>query len=190
MTSIVLIEKSGNVKELKAKKLSTETLYSKCGFRSQSGFEKRITWNLDIGDKHYEIELWSREHGKAGAENKYDFPPPVDTALYFGTCCLIRKCDDEIVDFSANEWKKIYEHLFGGFEDIEDEETESEDELENVDKELKTKAGYLKDGFVVSTDSDSNAEQSDGTLSNDDGSETSSVTSEIQCEIYNYSDDE
>lgn len=191
MTTIVLIEKSGNIKELKAKKISTDTLHSKCGFRSQSGFEKRTTWNVDIESECYEIELWARGHGKAGSENKYDFPPPVDTALYFGTCCLLRKHADEIVDLSANEWKKIYEELFGGFEDIADEETESEDELENVDKELKTKTGYLKDGFVVSTDSDStNEEQSDEADSNDDESDNSSVSSEIQTEIYSYSDDE
>ena len=48
---------------------------------------------------------------------------------------------------------KMYEKLFGGFEDltltcVEDEE--EEDELENIPKSMKTKkGGYLKDGFVV-----------------------------------------
>ena len=56
---------------------------------------------------------------------------------------------------------KIYEKLFGGFEDlaataIEDEN--EEDELANVPKEKKTKQGYLKDGFVVdSSDADESA---------------------------------
>jgi hypothetical protein len=61
-------------------------------------------------------------------------------------------------------WCKIYEKLFGGFEDLavtalnDDEE---EDELENIPKEKKTKqGGYLKDGFVV--------DSSDGDVDDDD----------------------
>ena len=187
MTTIILIEKTGSIKELKAKKLSTDTLYTKCGFSKNTGFEKKTTWSVSIGNEDYEIELWSRDHGKAGTENKYDFPPPVDKELYFGTCCLIRRDGDEIIDFSASEWNKIYEKLFGGFEDIDEDETPSEDELAIVPKELKTHSGYLKDGFVVGTDSDSDSEnEMDNTESNDE----QSTSSEIQIETYEYSDDE
>ena len=50
------------------------------------------------------IELWSRDYGKAGTENKYDFPPPVDTALYFGTCAVLRsrRYDGDIIDLSVS----------------------------------------------------------------------------------------
>jgi hypothetical protein len=47
-------------------------------------------------------------------------------------------------------WEKIYEKLFGGFEDLGDEDEYSEDELANVDPSLLTSHGYLKDDFVVS----------------------------------------
>ena len=54
--------------------------------------------------------------------------------------------------------EKVYEHLFGGFEDIDDPDSEaeySEDELDSVPAEKKTKNGYLKDGFVVDADDES-----------------------------------
>ena len=56
-----------------------------------------------------------------------------------------------------DEWEKYYEHLFGGFEDLTQnalEDENEEDELENVPDEMKTKDGYLKDGFVVDDDDD------------------------------------
>ena len=156
MTSIVVVEKSGTVKNVKAKDVSRETLYSKCGFRKADGFEKRTVWKVEL-DQTYMIELWSRNDGKANTENKYDFPPPVDKDLYFGNCCVI--CIDEetdtIIDLTTSIWNKIYEKLFGGFEDLDDDEEPSEDELEGVPASMKTHSGYLKDGFVVGTDSDS-----------------------------------
>ena len=51
-------------------------------------------------------------------------------------------------------WNKIYEKLFGGFEDLAStaaEDEAEEDELANVPKELKTKQGYLKDGIYKIT---------------------------------------
>ncbi len=179
MTSIVLIDKGGNIKETKVKKLTKETLYSKCGFRKKEDFDLRTTWNLKIEETDYKIELWSRNVGKAGTENKYDFPPPIDNELYFGTCCLVNiNKDDTIIDLTIDEWNKIYEKLFGGFEDLNSNEEESDDELLNVPDEFKTN-GYLKDGFVVSSNSDGDSEYN----SEDD------TGSEIEEEEYCYSDE-
>ena len=49
-----------------------------------------------------------------------------------------------------NLFKEKDEKSFGGFESLGEEDS-SEDELENVPEEMKTKDGYLKDGFVVDT---------------------------------------
>jgi len=170
MTSIVLIDKNCSVKQTKVKDLSRDILYKKCGFKVSGGFELRTTWKVNIEKTKMNIELWSRDYGKAGTENKYDFPPPVDTALYFGTCALLRSDDKgEITDLSVIMWNKIYEKLFGGFEDIGDDEDDSEDELASVPKEMKTKAGYLKDGFVV--DDGTDAENDDDDDDDDDNNE-------------------
>lgn len=76
-------------------------------------------------------------------------------------------------DLRAADWEKIYEFLFGGFEDIgtEDSEEEEEDEGDDVPK---TKDGYVKDGFIVD-DSDDTEEQEDDdeTLDDDDSNNDS-----------------
>jgi len=51
-------------------------------------------------------------------------------------------------DLKESEWEKIYEELFGGFEDIGSED--SEEQSEDTDPDLpRTNTGYVKDGFVV-----------------------------------------
>ena len=202
MISVVIIEKNGSVKQVNMQTASRDKLYAKCGFKKSDGFEKRTVWNVTLQTGvEYIIELWARNDGRANTENKYDFPPPVDKELYFGNCCLVRleKETDNLISLTGKEWKQIYEHLFGGFEDIVEEE-ESEDELENVPEEQKTKTGYLKDGFVVNTDSDSepskNGSLSEGTdndgsldeASDSEGDE--SADSELKEETYYYSDED
>jgi hypothetical protein len=99
------------------------------------------------------VELWARSDGQANQENKYDFPPPVDSELFFGNCALLaRDSNTNMIDLTVEKWNKVYEHLFGGFEslaDNEDEDDEEEDELDNVPSSMKTKDGYLKDGFII-----------------------------------------
>ena len=77
MTKIVLINKNGDIKTQNVKQLVYSELYKKCGFKVDKGFEHRTTWEISISKKIYCIELWARNEGKAGTENKYDFPPPV-----------------------------------------------------------------------------------------------------------------
>ena len=54
---------------------------------------------------------------------------------------------ENCLDLTSEEWKTIYEKLMGGFEDLDDNEEESEEEY--VNPEDLTKQGYEKDGFVV-----------------------------------------
>ena len=157
MASIVLIESNGTIKTLKTKELSNDSLYKKCGFRVNEDFLCRHTWQVKLNDLTYTVSVWAKKTGKANSENKYDFPPPIDKDLFFGTCAVVRtasKTDDTFLDLTKEEWLKIYEKLFGGFEDIGDEDEYSEDELANVDPTLLTKNGYLRDGFVVSDKED------------------------------------
>ena len=173
MTSILLINNAGTIKSLKAKDITFETLYKKCGFKSAEEFDRRASWNTHIDGSDVITELWAKDDGKANTENKYDFPPPVDTALYFGTCALVRvdKKTGAIINLSEDVWTKVYEKLFGGFEDIGDEDEFSEDELENVSKDLKTKKGYLKDGFVIEDEDEDDVDEYEDDDDDDEDSE-------------------
>lgn len=147
--SIILVDKTGSLKQQNVRGLTKDIIYKKCGFRKNIDFELRHAWKVNNFSCSY-VELWAKNTGKAGQENKYDLPPPIDSTLYFGTMAIIGlDSDKNPVNILMEEWKKIYEHLFGGFEDLDEDTSESEDELKDVPKNLKTKTGYLKDGFIV-----------------------------------------
>ena len=170
MTQIVIVDKTGTLKEVNAKDLNKDELYKKCGFKKADGFEKLTEWTTKIsGEGKFITSVYGKTDGKANMENKYDFPPPIDTTLIFGSCgviCETKQDDGKVVlaDLTVDLWNKIYEKLFGGFEDlaatcVEDEA--EEDELAAVPEKYKTKQGYLKDGFVVDSDDSSGSYCSD-----------------------------
>jgi hypothetical protein len=77
-------------------------------------------------------------------ENKYELPPPVDEILYFGRCLLV---NEDGSDLTINTWNLIYEALFGGFDDIGDED--SDEEEEDLTGVTLTTTGYMKDSFIT-----------------------------------------
>jgi hypothetical protein len=213
MTTIIIVEKTGTLKELKIKNFKEEDLYKKCNYRKNIDFEKRTIWNK----KDFKVELWAKNDGKANMENKYDFPPPVDNDLFFGSCALVAYKNKQLVDLTKETWSKMYEYLFGGFEDLSvtaQEDFEEQDELDDVHPSLKTKAGYLKDGFIVDTNSEEedmeenseseeeesvsevenseDEENSDGEMSeySEEESDEEGSDSELSKEDYCYSDED
>jgi hypothetical protein len=212
--TIVIVEKTGDLKTLSIKDFKVEDLYKKCGFKKGDDFLKQVEWSAKYDGKKYFVEVYAKTEGRANSENKYDFPPPIDNKLFFGSCAIltyVKQNDGSklYVDLSLQLWNKIYEKLFGGFEDLaataEEDETE-EDELANVPKEKKTKQGYLKDGFVVdSSDTEENVsgcgseEVDDEHEEEDDSEETEEddqdivieeLGSELSEESYDYEGEE
>jgi hypothetical protein len=186
---VIIVEKGGSLKALAVKDFKLDELYKKCGFKKGDDFVKQVEWNAKYDGKKYFVEVYAKTDGRPNSENKYDFPPPIDTTLFFGNCAILaylKKSDGsaEYVSLSLPLWNKIYEKLFGGFEDLAAtaaEDEAEEDELANVPKEKKTKQGYLKDGFVV--DSSDTEENNSGGNSEDESEEDedeSEETSEDQ----------
>ena len=164
MPSIIIIEKNGDIKEQNIKNGEKSELYKKAGFKNNKGFVLQTTWSLDLNSKSYNIELYGKVEGGAKQENKYEFPPPVDSVLYFGNCILINTNDTEILNLNKKEWKEIYVVLYGGFEDLDDDGNDGnddEDELDDIDGVLLTKDGYEKDGFVVDKDDTDMSDEED-----------------------------
>ena len=192
--TVLIVEKQGNVKTLSIKDYKEEELYKKCGFKKAGDFIKQTEWKVKLDGKRYFVTLFGKTDGKAGGENKYDFPPPVDHTLFFGSCVLVAKLQDkeggELVytNLTVELWNKIYEKLFGGFEDLSatyKEDEEEIDELVLVPKEKKTKDGYLKDGFVVDTSSSSSDPEEDLEESNEFEDDTEDTDPEHQEELEN-----
>jgi len=211
---IIIVERLGSLKMLSIKDFKQEDLYKKCGFKKGEDFNKQTEWSVKITGTKYIIQLYAKTDGRANSENKYDFPPPVDTKLFYGSCALVGQIKNEngtkvLTNLTLGIWNKIYEKLFGGFEDLvttAKEDEEEEDELANVPKEKKTKQGYLKDGFVVdSSDTEENSEPDsesddiDDDEEDDDENENESgkdeddieledIGSELSEESYDYDD--
>jgi hypothetical protein len=180
----IIVEKTGLLKSYTIKDYKEEELYKKCGFKKAEGFKKQTDWIIKYDGQKYIVSMYGKLDGKANTENKYDFPPPIDTKLYFGSCLLIArvkndKNESNLVSLTIPLWEKLYEKLFGGFEDlavaaIEDEE--EEDELENIPNSKKTKiGGYLKDGFVVDDEEEEDADDEDEDDENEDEDENEPV---------------
>ena len=152
MVKCILIKKGGTVKCSNLKLSSLDEIYKKCGFMNNNNFVSRNIWSLD--NKSY-FTIYSKNKGKAGSENKYELPPPIDSELYFGTMVILKHSEkiitiNNLQDLTVDEWKHVYDTLFGGFDDLDDDEELSEEE--EVDPENLTKEGYLKDDFVVDDD--------------------------------------
>jgi hypothetical protein len=210
--TIIIVDKSGSLKTLTVKDYKEEELFKKCGFKKSDDFELQVEWPVKLDGQKYLVAMYGKLNGKANMENKYDFPPPVDKKLYFGSCALVGMIRDDsnnksLINLSIELWNKIYEKLFGGFEDLAltcVEDDEEDDELENIPKHMKTKkGGYLKDGFVVDSsdteeiigsdteDEDDNLdESSDETSEIEDDAILGDIGSELSEEAYDYSDSE
>jgi hypothetical protein len=210
--SVIIVEKLGELKSYNIKDYKEEELYKKCGFKKPDGFEKQVEWNIRYEGNKYVVYMYGKLEGKVNTENKYDFPPPIDSKLFFGNCILVGFIKDDTkqlqpIALTLPLWEKLYEKLFGGFEDLTNtsiEDEEEEDELENIPKLLKTKkGGYLKDGFVVDSDEDEEESEYDsddelsevGLKEKENAFETEDliideIGSELNEEEYDYSDDE
>jgi hypothetical protein len=208
--TIIIIDKGASLKTLTVKDYKVEELYKKCGFKKADGFNLQVEWPVKLDGQRFLIQMYGKLDGKANMENKYDFPPPVDKILYFGSCVLVGALRDDDntrshINLSIELWNKIYEKLFGGFEDLTltcTEDDNEEDELANVPKNMKTKkGGYLKDGFVVDSsdteeascsEEEEDVDSEEPTDSSGEGGELilEEIGSELSEEAYDYSDDE
>lgn len=165
MSKIILIEKSGEIKETTIKNYDEAELYKKCGFKSAAGFEMAHVWIAEFNSVEYKLCVYGKTKGKAGSENKYEFPPPLDSTLFFGACVAVLKTavDNVLVNMSESEFNDIMEFLFGGFEDLGSEDSEDDDEGkdESFSNIPKTKQGYIKDDFIVDDDDEDIADDFD-----------------------------
>lgn len=124
----VVVDKKGNLSSIAEANFET---YGK----------RKCIWKLNKRTVH----LYGRTKQKNRPIIKYDFPPPVDIKTFYGECLLV----DPTGPLTVEDWKKMYEELMGGFEDIHSESDVSEEEYTGLPR---TKHGYELDGFVVNSD--------------------------------------
>jgi len=200
--AVLIVEKNGTLKSLTIKDYKEEELYKKCGFKKADNFNLQTQWVTKINGQKLVVSMYGKLDGRANTENKYDFPPPIDTKLYFGNCVLVAMiCDTNnersLCDLTNVLWNTIYEKLFGGFDNLQNssiDDEDEEDELEHVASSKKTKiGGYLKDDFIVDEDEDED-EDNDSFLEQVSQPTTEDLDedeggSELVMDSYDYSDE-
>ena len=152
----VVIDKKTNKKKVNVN-VCLKDYYKKCGFRNDKNFELRNSWKVKDGGEDKYVSVFAKNNGRANSENKFELPPPLDKELYFGSILIVLHKEKEkyeledLEDLTIEKWEKFYEKLYGGFEDLGEEDSYSSEE--EIDPEMLTKDGYSKeDGFVVDSD--------------------------------------
>lgn len=155
MPKTVIVKKNGDIQSLFVKNLEVKDLHKKCNFKSESNFCQLHSWKY----KKNNISVYGKNIGRHNHINKYEFPPPIDNLLIYGNCILVKTDGDDTnnyMDLTTDEWEEIYTFLYGGFEDLDDNDTTDDvDEKEqiemekNIPPEIKTQQGYVKDNFIV-----------------------------------------
>merc|ERR1711871_242613 len=174
----LVITTSGKIKEITVKGKESD-FYKLVNLKKPDGFELKHNWPVEL-EKKYNVYMYGKTEGKAGTENKFEFPPPIDQELFFGSCLLVNKKNDELTNLTSDNWEDIYNYLYGGFEDLDDEEDEDEVEL--------TKEGYKKDDFIVDddvSDTDDDEEEED---EHEDSEETFSTSDSDELDEESMSD--
>ena len=77
------------------------------------------------------ISIFAFNDGKAGNENKTELPPPLDKQLYYNNIFVIGHSDNKIVDLEKSEYEEFYETSFGGFDNIDSEDSWSEEDMDD-----------------------------------------------------------
>ena len=201
MTKVcVVIDKKTNKKKVNVN-VCLKDYYKKCGFRNDKNFELRNSWKVkDEGENKY-VSVFAKNNGRANSENKFELPPPLDNELYFGSILIVLHKEKEkyeledLEDLTIEKWEKFYEKLYGGFEDLGEEDSYSSEE--EVDPEMLTKDGYSKeDGFVVDSDEEIIDDDGEGEEEEEEeeeyipGNESEDEASDVEDEDSDYDSDD
>lgn len=153
MTKYVFVCKNGDIEQKVTKhEITNEKIFKLCNYKNSTTFEKLHYFTRENNDSGIEYEIYGKKTGRANSENKYEFPPPIDKELYFGSLCILKREKGEIIDLDVDEWYSLYDSLFGGFEDIEDSDEQRSLDTEVYSSDEYTKEGYLKNSFIIDSE--------------------------------------
>jgi hypothetical protein len=154
VVKVVKVHKSGKLEELHYEQFDESEIYKLMNCKNKVDVSSYGNWEMkDKKERLCNYRVYGKIDGKANHENKYEFPPPIDNILFYDSCIIVKMYKNKFKNLTIQEWEQIYEELFGGFEDIGEEDSEvSEDN--DVDGLDRTQSGYVKDDFIVDDDED------------------------------------
>ena len=147
MVKIIIAKRDGSLCEKKTKSFDESDVYKYGGFKTMKDFGCVHSFELNKARIKYMQKIRAKQIMKINTNSSTN-----DTTLYFGNICILKYDNDgQCVDLDCQEWEKVYEELFGGFEDIGNSDGSSTRSMDSeiYSDEEYTDEGYLKDGFVV-----------------------------------------
>ena len=101
------------------------------------------------------ISVFAFTDGKEKHINKLELPPPIDKEIYYGNIYLIAHVNNKLINFTTDEFNEFYDKLFDGFDDLNSDESWSEEE-EPTQSDLDFIAD---DNEIIEEDSSSSEEE-------------------------------
>ena len=129
---LIKIKKNGDLSNIKKSNMDI--------IINNKNLDKIHIWDY----KNNQLVLYGCIEGKAGSENKYDLPPPLDSSLFFYDMYIVKYANKKLVDLSLDEFNMFYEDSFGGFEDI----GSSEDDEESTLSEHTSDREFIDDNTI------------------------------------------
>jgi hypothetical protein len=153
MKKAILVNKSGETEQVELSKKSSNCI-SKClKIKGKGKVENIHNWKYN----DLSVQLYGFSDGKAGDENKFELPPPVDSELFFGDMLFISCNKEELNELTLDDFIDFYNETMGGFEDIE-----SSSEEDGEEGLLEYKSSEDSDWKPGSTEESSSDEEFEG----------------------------
>lgn len=80
--------------------LSIDEFNKKYKINLVNGYQLCHTWTYSINDITYDLQLYTKLSGKL--INKYKFPPPLDTQVFYSECLFTCVVNNEIIDLDLD----------------------------------------------------------------------------------------
>lgn len=130
---MVLVDKSGTLKNISVKTADLPNLYKKAGFTSIENFQEHHTWETMVDDTKYSVSLWGKKIGK-NAKNQYVFPNPFkDTKEFCGNVILMNHKGEQ--SLTILEWNKVMDKVCQEAIGLDQEDGNEEEDEEDEEEE-------------------------------------------------------
>ena len=130
MKQILIINKYGTISEKKINEKKIELDNLNVGKISSKLEGKCISRECDFEFNDDIVSIYAFNEGHHDSINKFDLPPPIDNNIYYNCIIIIAHKNNTIINYTKKIFKQFYESAFGGFEDIDNEDSWSEEEKE------------------------------------------------------------
>lgn len=152
--SEIKVPENLNIDRLDFNKIKSFKVTKGCVYERECDFQ----WNEKT------ISIYASSNGKAGNENQYDLPPPIDSQLYFGNVLALCHEDSKLTKLSHADFNQFYDDAMGGFESLGDEDSYSDEEEPDSDDSIHE---FIVNDSEVEEESEEESEDEESCHSSD-----------------------